>query len=234
MSASARLRRVEQRPPVDRQLDGVQSGLVAVEHHQRLGLDSVQLPAQLRADRSAGAGDEDPAPTDVPGDRRGVDVGGVPAEQVLDRDRPDVGRCAPSRTVRRPAAARAPRVRASSNGSVISRSCSPARRGDGDEHASRRRGRPPPSSSSALSSLDAQTVDAQPGLVRVVVEQGDGAVRAVGCPQHRLERSAGRRCRRRTRRPDGCRWAVAGGRGPRRGGRGSARGRRARAPGRRR
>ena len=51
-------RRVEQCPTVDRQLRAVEPGLVPIEHDQRGWLEAMQLPAQLRSDRSAGPGDE--------------------------------------------------------------------------------------------------------------------------------------------------------------------------------
>ena len=53
---------VEQRPAVDRELDGVQRGLVAVEHHQLGRLEAVDLAAELGADGAAGAGDQDRRP----------------------------------------------------------------------------------------------------------------------------------------------------------------------------
>ena len=73
---------VEQRPAVDRQLHGVQRGLVAVEHDQLGRAEPVDLAAQLRADRAAGAGDQHPLAGEVAGD--GVDVGVdlVAAEEV--------------------------------------------------------------------------------------------------------------------------------------------------------
>ncbi len=46
---------VQQRAAMDRELDGVERGLVAVEHHQLGGAEPVDLAAQLGSDRPAGA-----------------------------------------------------------------------------------------------------------------------------------------------------------------------------------
>ena len=85
-------RRVEQGPALELELGGVEARLVAVEHHQGAGSERPQLAAQLGADRAAGAGDQDPPAGDVTGDRRGVDLGRVAAEEVGDGDRADVRR----------------------------------------------------------------------------------------------------------------------------------------------
>ena len=85
---------VEQRTTVDRQLDRMEGGLVAVQHHQLGRTVPVDLAAQLRADRAARAGDQDPAPGQVAGDGADVgvelvaaeDVGEVDVTQVADPD----------------------------------------------------------------------------------------------------------------------------------------------------
>ena len=76
--------------PSQRQLHGVQGGLVAVEHDQLGRAEPVDLAAQLGADRAAGAGDEHPLAGQVAGD--GVDVGVelVAAEQVGEVEVADV------------------------------------------------------------------------------------------------------------------------------------------------
>ena len=56
---------VEQGPAVERELDGVQGRLVAVEHDQLAGVEPVDLAAQLGADRAAGAGDQHPPAGEV-------------------------------------------------------------------------------------------------------------------------------------------------------------------------
>ena len=57
-----------------------------------VGRERLQLAAQLRTDRAAGAGDQHASSGDVVGDRRCVDVRRVAAEEIGDRHRPDVGR----------------------------------------------------------------------------------------------------------------------------------------------
>ena len=77
---------------VDRQLHRVQAALIAVEHHQRRGLEVVQLAAQLAANRPAGACHEHPPPGDVVRHRFGIDVGRMPTQQVLGCHGPNVGK----------------------------------------------------------------------------------------------------------------------------------------------
>ena len=77
---------VEQGPPVDRELHGVQRRLVAVEHHQLGGLEAVDLAAQLGADRAAGAGHQHPTPGEIAGDRGDVGVELVATEHVGEVD----------------------------------------------------------------------------------------------------------------------------------------------------
>ena len=85
------VRVVEHRRVVDGQLYGVQTALVAIQHHQRRRFEPVQLPAQLAPDRAAGTRDQHAAAGDVVSDRAGVDVGRVATEQVFGRHRADVG-----------------------------------------------------------------------------------------------------------------------------------------------
>jgi hypothetical protein len=80
--------RVEQGTAVDRELRRVQRGLVAVEHQQLRGTVPVDLPAQLRADRAAGTGDEHAPSGEIPADHREVDLHRTPAEQVGDVEVP--------------------------------------------------------------------------------------------------------------------------------------------------
>ena len=81
---------VEQRSPVNRQLDRVQTALVTVELEQRLGPESGQLSAQFAADRTSGAGDQHPLAGDVSSNGIGVDVGRAPTEEVGLGDRSDI------------------------------------------------------------------------------------------------------------------------------------------------
>ena len=78
---------VEHAAPVQRQLHGVQPGLVAVQHDQLGRVEAGHLAAQLRADRAAGAGDQDPAAGQVSGDGLQIDADLPAAEQVLVADR---------------------------------------------------------------------------------------------------------------------------------------------------
>ncbi len=82
---------VEHGPALDRELHGVQRGLVALDHDQAGGGEPVQLAAELGADRAAGPGDEHPLAGDVARDRRHIGVVLVAAEQVGRRDGTDVG-----------------------------------------------------------------------------------------------------------------------------------------------
>ena len=77
---------VEQRPPVDRQLHGVQGRLVAVQHHQLGRPEPVDLAAELGADRATGPGDEDLAAGQVARDRVDVGVELVASEHVGEVD----------------------------------------------------------------------------------------------------------------------------------------------------
>ena len=82
--------RVEQRPSLDRELDGVEGRFVAVHHDEVGRVEAGDLPAQLRADRAAGAGDQDPLAPQVIGDRGDVGVDRLAAEKVLGGGRADV------------------------------------------------------------------------------------------------------------------------------------------------
>ena len=90
MSQTTSERRVEQRLALDGQLHLVQSGFVAVEHHQASRFEPMDLPAQLRANRAPGPGDEDPASPQVAGHRREVGVHCVASEQVGIGEGPEV------------------------------------------------------------------------------------------------------------------------------------------------
>jgi hypothetical protein len=76
--------------PAQGELHGVQGRLVPVEHHQLGRPEALELPAQLRADRAAGAGDEHPAAGQVAGDRVQVRLHLLPAQQVGDQGIADV------------------------------------------------------------------------------------------------------------------------------------------------
>jgi hypothetical protein len=77
-------RAVEQRAVVERQLQGVQGRLVAVEQHQLGGGVPMNLPAELRPDRAAGAGDQHALSGQVTRDGVQVGLDLRPAEQVGD------------------------------------------------------------------------------------------------------------------------------------------------------
>ena len=64
---------VEECPALERQLHGVQGGLVAIQHDQLGRCEAMDLPAQLAADRTTGAGDEHAPAGDIVG--HGVHVG---------------------------------------------------------------------------------------------------------------------------------------------------------------
>ena len=81
---------VEQRPSLDRELHRVEVRLVAVDHHEALGVERRDLAAQLRADRAAGAGDHHAPALDVLGHGDEVGLDRVPAEQVRLGRRPQV------------------------------------------------------------------------------------------------------------------------------------------------
>ena len=71
-------------------LDLEQRGLALVDEDQPLAADARDLPAELGADRAAGAGDEHRLVGEVRGDRREVDLDRLAAEHVLDLDGPDL------------------------------------------------------------------------------------------------------------------------------------------------
>ena len=89
--AEHRVVRVQQGPAREAELDGVQGGLVAVEHDQLGRVEPRDLAAQLGADRAAGAGDQHPLAGEVRRDRPQVGVDHVAPEQVGDVDVADVG-----------------------------------------------------------------------------------------------------------------------------------------------
>ena len=74
------------------QADGVQAVLVALEHHQRGRLQLGDLPAQLRADRAAGAGHHHPPAVDQALERRRIEADRRAREQVFDRQAADLRR----------------------------------------------------------------------------------------------------------------------------------------------
>ena len=55
-----------------------------VEQHDPVGLDARDLPAQLRADRAAGAGHEHRLPAEIGADALELHLHGLAAEHVLD------------------------------------------------------------------------------------------------------------------------------------------------------
>ncbi len=74
----------------------MQRGLVTVEHQQRRRVEADQLPAQLRADRSAGAGHQHALARDVAGRGGHVGVHRVAAEEVGDVDVAQVAQAHPA------------------------------------------------------------------------------------------------------------------------------------------
>ena len=91
MSATTRLRVVEQGPALDGELHGVQardSSRSSIT--SSAGPKRCDLAAQLGADRAAGAGDEHPAAGEVVGDAGDVGVDLAAAEQVGGGEGPDV------------------------------------------------------------------------------------------------------------------------------------------------
>ena len=83
---------VEQRPPVQLELQRVHVRLVVVEHVQGRRVMAPDLAAQLLADRAAGPGDEDPGAGEHGLHRRLEDPALGPAEQVAEADRAHVRR----------------------------------------------------------------------------------------------------------------------------------------------
>jgi hypothetical protein len=75
---------VKERPAVQRQLDGMQGGLVSIQHDQLGRPEPVQLAAELGADRSARAGNQDPLAGEAAGDSGDVGYYRPAAEQVGD------------------------------------------------------------------------------------------------------------------------------------------------------
>ena len=84
---------VSSRPlPVISQLESVQVGLVVVEQVERLGPETVDLAAQLAADRSARPGDQHPPAGDQRGGLLAHYVQLAAAEQIPDSDLAQVGK----------------------------------------------------------------------------------------------------------------------------------------------
>ena len=81
---------LEQAVPEDRQLDGVEPGLVTVEHDHGSRAELVHLSCELGTDGTSGSRDEHPLAGEVAGDVR--EVGGhlVSTEDVVDLDAADV------------------------------------------------------------------------------------------------------------------------------------------------
>src|SRR5581483_3288809 len=71
-------------------LDLEQRRLALVDEDQPLAADPCDLAGELGADRAAGAGDEHGRVAQVGGDRRQVDLDGLPPEDVLDLDGADL------------------------------------------------------------------------------------------------------------------------------------------------
>ena len=81
---------VEQGPPLQPQLQAVERGLVPVEHDELVGSEAGELVTQLGADRAAGAGDQHAPTSQVAGDGLDVGVDDVTPEQVGFGQRSDV------------------------------------------------------------------------------------------------------------------------------------------------
>jgi len=71
-------------------VDLEQRVLAALHQYQLLGSDAGDLTAQLRADRAAGAGDDNGLPCEVAGDPLEVDLHLLAPEHVLDLNGPDL------------------------------------------------------------------------------------------------------------------------------------------------
>ena len=67
-------------------LDAIEIEFGDFEHGQRFGAEPRDLPAQLRADRAAAAGDQHALAGEAGADRGPVELHGIAAEQILDRD----------------------------------------------------------------------------------------------------------------------------------------------------
>ena len=71
---------------MNEQFDGMQAGLVAVEHDQLPRIELMQLATQFRTDRATGAGDEHPPVGDVGRHRSQVGLHGPATDDVFDID----------------------------------------------------------------------------------------------------------------------------------------------------
>ena len=159
-------------------------GLVAVEHDQLGGAEAVDLAAQLRADRAAGAGDEHPPAGEVVGDAGDVGVDLAAPEEVGGGERADVveRRCG-RRTGRRPAGTASTFSPASSPSCASSRTRAPS----ADGMAMSRTSAPALSATRGDVGPGAphlHAADAEVRLARVVVEDRDRQVGAVGVAEH--------------------------------------------------
>ncbi len=164
-----RLIGVEESTAVQCELNGVQRGLVVVQHDQFRWVEPVQLPAQLGADGPASAGDQDPLARELVGDRRHVGLNGTAAEQVADPGVPDALNVRPAGqqlTHRRDDLGHQPAA-LGGGGQVTDHRA--ARPGNGDHEHGRaglgRRRRHP-----GAIAEDGDTADPQPSLRRVVVQ----------------------------------------------------------------
>ena len=79
-----RIVRVEQRPAMQRQLHGMQGGLVTVQHDQFRWMELVQLPAEFGADGSARTSDQNPLAREMSGDSGDIRLDRPASEQVAD------------------------------------------------------------------------------------------------------------------------------------------------------
>src|SRR5205807_2310473 len=71
-------------------LDFEESDLGALHEHEPSGADARDLAAELRADRTAGAGDDDGLTCEVRRDRDEIHLDGLATEHVLNLDGPDL------------------------------------------------------------------------------------------------------------------------------------------------
>ena len=78
----------EVRPHLD--VDGVEVVFAVIDQNQQGGMAPGNLPAQLGADRAAGAGDQDPSLVDQAVDRLPFQLDLRPRQQILDGDRPQI------------------------------------------------------------------------------------------------------------------------------------------------
>ena len=169
--------------PGHAQLQGVQRGLVAVEHQQLLRIEAHQLAAQLRPDRPAGTRDQHPLAPQVVRARLDVGVHRVATQQVRDVDVAQVPEAHPALE---DALEARKDLHLHPEGQCGLRDVAEqlgARRGDGDDQ-DLGSGPLDRSLQGGPVAEHGDALDAQVALRRIVVEQADRQVRGVGVGQH--------------------------------------------------